>query len=344
MLIIVRRPNTYPNRISGKTQSNLRLTPLERNFRQLIPVITRTDSTTARPARHRTVFVHINGGYRIAAATRFDNHRLTISIVTASVSGCANHPNANPRDSRKQENQDGQHSNHSVESSSVRCVNPSGCIATRSRDLIELPNYSSNRAPITLLPSYSGNQPPDSTESSVKTKKTLSIFYCVQSVIWPIGLLPGIEYPMAVAVLLSLVLVLLTTGFRLGFFMVAARHTLDAVHLTSHRFFCLMLSIYISHMVDIVIFALAFYFAWHVIDLGTISGSSAEGPFGHLYVSATIYTTIGFGDVLPTGHLRFIAVTEGLCGLLYLAWSASFIFSTMGRMLKDRNRLCEKIE
>ena len=178
----------------------------------------------------------------------------------------------------------------------------------------------------------------------MKTKKVLYIFYGVQSAIWPTGLLPGIEYPMAAAVLISLVLVLLTTGYRLWFFMVAARHTLDAVHFTTHRFYCLMLSIYISHMVDIVIFALAIYFAWHVLILGTISGSSAEGPFGHLYVSATIYTTIGFGDVLPSGHLRFIAATEGLCGLLYLAWSASFIFTSMGRVLNDRNRPSEKIE
>ncbi len=149
MLIIDRSPDTYPNRISGKTQCNLRLTPLERSLWQLVPVISRANSTTARTTRHRTVFVHINGGVWIAATTGFNDYRLTNSIVTASVSACPNHPNTNPRDSSKQENQDGQHSNHSVESSSVRCVYPPGCIATRSRELIVLLKYSSIRVPIT---------------------------------------------------------------------------------------------------------------------------------------------------------------------------------------------------
>lgn len=142
---------------------------------------------------------------------------------------------------------------------------------------------------------------------------------------------------MTAAVLISVTLVLVTTGVRLAFFMVAARYTLDADRFTWHRFFCLMLGIYASHLFDIVAYALAYYVAWHALDLGTLSGGRADGPLGHFYASAVIYTTIGFGDVLPTGHLRFIASTEGLSGLLYIAWSASFIFAAMGRMLRDRS-------
>lgn len=142
---------------------------------------------------------------------------------------------------------------------------------------------------------------------------------------------------MTAAVLISVTLVLVTTGVRLAFFMVAARYTLDADRFTWHRFFCLMLGIYASHLLDIVLYALAYYFAWHTLGIGTIEGPRADGPLGHFYTSAVIYTTIGFGDVLPTGHLRFIASTEGLSGLLYIAWSASFIFAAMGRMLRDRS-------
>lgn len=141
---------------------------------------------------------------------------------------------------------------------------------------------------------------------------------------------------MTAAVLISVVLVLVTTGVRLAFFMVAARYTLDADRFTGHRFFCLMLGIYASHLFDIIAYAVAYYLAWHTLGLGTLSGARAEGPLGHFYASAVMYTTIGFGDVLPTGHLRFIASTEGLSGLLYIAWSASFIFTAMGRLLEDR--------
>lgn len=142
---------------------------------------------------------------------------------------------------------------------------------------------------------------------------------------------------MTAAILISIVVVLLTTGVRLAFFMVAAKYTLEAKVFTWHRFFCLMLGIYASHLFDIVIYALAYYFAWHVLEIGTLSGDRSDGPLGHFYASAVMYTTIGFGDILPTGHLRFIASTQGLSGLLYIAWSASFIFAAMNRMLKDRN-------
>ncbi len=143
---------------------------------------------------------------------------------------------------------------------------------------------------------------------------------------------------MTAAILISVTLVLLTTGIRLTFFMVAARYTLDADRFTWHRFFCLMLGIYASHLLDIVLYALAYYFAWHALGIGAIDGPRSEGPLGHFYTSAVIYTTIGFGDVLPTQHLRFIASTEGLSGLLYIAWSASFIFAAMGRFWDDAGR------
>lgn len=142
---------------------------------------------------------------------------------------------------------------------------------------------------------------------------------------------------MAAAVLISVMLVLLTTGVHLAFFIVVARYTIDADRFTWHRFFCLMLGIYASHLFDIAAYAMAYYFAWHILDLGTLSGDRADGPLGHFYASAVMYTTIGFGDILPTGHLRFIASTEGLSGLLYIAWSAAFIFAAMSRMFRDRH-------
>ena len=123
---------------------------------------------------------------------------------------------------------------------------------------------------------------------------------------------------MTAALLISILLVLLTTGVRLACFMVAAKYTLEAKEFTWHRFFGLMLGIYISHVFDIVVYALAYYIAWHMLEIGTLSGDRADGPLGHFYASAVMYTTIGFGDILPTGHLRFIASTQGLSGLLYL--------------------------
>jgi hypothetical protein len=47
------------------------------------------------------------------------------------------------------------------------------------------------------------------------------------------------------------------------------------------------------------------------------------------YFSAATYTSLGFGDVVPIGHMRMIAGAEALNGLLLIGWSVTFSFLTM---------------
>ena len=63
-------------------------------------------------------------------------------------------------------------------------------------------------------------------------------------------------------------------------------------------------------------------------------GGSGEGGQGFLeawYFSASVYTTVGFGDLTPRGPLRLLAGLEALVGLLMITWSASFTFLVMNR-------------
>jgi hypothetical protein len=55
-----------------------------------------------------------------------------------------------------------------------------------------------------------------------------------------------------------------------------------------------------------------------------------------VYFSALTYTTVGFGDVVPVGPVRFIAGTEAIIGFVLIAWSASFIYMEMERLWRDR--------
>jgi hypothetical protein len=43
------------------------------------------------------------------------------------------------------------------------------------------------------------------------------------------------------------------------------------------------------------------------------------------------YTTLGLGDVVPTGAVRFLAGVEALSGFVLITWSASFTFLEMER-------------
>lgn len=38
-----------------------------------------------------------------------------------------------------------------------------------------------------------------------------------------------------------------------------------------------------------------------------------------------------FGDIVPTGPMRFVTGTEAICGLALITWSASFTFLVMQR-------------
>jgi hypothetical protein len=50
-----------------------------------------------------------------------------------------------------------------------------------------------------------------------------------------------------------------------------------------------------------------------------------------VYFSAMTYSTVGFGDVVPTGAIRFMAGLEALTGFVMLTWSASYTVLEMQR-------------
>ena len=110
------------------------------------------------------------------------------------------------------------------------------------------------------------------------------------------------------------------------------------MRVTHARFYGLMLGLFVIHLVDISLYAIGFYVASDLLDLGSLEGEGSKGVLGHFYTSAVIYTTLGFGDVIPKGHLRCLTATEALNGLLFIAWSAAFIFATMVRFWDDSGR------
>ena len=48
------------------------------------------------------------------------------------------------------------------------------------------------------------------------------------------------------------------------------------------------------------------------------------------------FTTVGFGDLAPSGPIRFLVGTEALLGFVLLAWSASFTYLEMEKNWRER--------
>lgn len=91
-----------------------------------------------------------------------------------------------------------------------------------------------------------------------------------------------------------------------------------------------------AHLLEILVFAGAFWATERCSDLGSLDGALAPGFRSHLYFSASAYTSLGFGDIVPQRGLRLITSIETLCGLILIGWSASFTYLEMGRHRERR--------
>ncbi len=57
-----------------------------------------------------------------------------------------------------------------------------------------------------------------------------------------------------------------------------------------------------------------------------------------LYFSIETFTTVGFGDVLPTDEWRLLASIESANGFIMFGWSTAFIFEIVSRLYKKESR------
>lgn len=92
----------------------------------------------------------------------------------------------------------------------------------------------------------------------------------------------------------------------------------------------------IAHIVEIFVFAYGYYFMLHQSGYGNIIGRFDSSLMDCLYFSIVNFTTLGFGDVVATGGIRFLAGLEALTGFVLITWTASFMFVEMEKQWKGR--------
>lgn len=88
------------------------------------------------------------------------------------------------------------------------------------------------------------------------------------------------------------------------------------------------------HVVEIWIFAVVLWGLLQVPGAGAVTGPAAHF-FDLVYLSAITFTTVGYGDLAPTGAIRFLCGTEALTGFVLIAWSASFTYLEMERYWRN---------
>jgi hypothetical protein len=105
------------------------------------------------------------------------------------------------------------------------------------------------------------------------------------------------------------------------------------------RVLVLILGLLGTHVFEIWIYATGYGLLDGVADFGAIAHLEPQAYAGnwldYVYFSFVTYTTVGYGDLVPRGPIRFIAATEALTGWVLLGWSASFTFLEMQRFWRE---------
>ncbi len=97
-----------------------------------------------------------------------------------------------------------------------------------------------------------------------------------------------------------------------------------------------VLIVILTHVIEIWVFAFAYLLIFLFNGVGDIVGEFNYTILDYVYFSFVNYTSLGYGDLVPIGHIRFIAGTEPLVGLVLIAWSASFLYIEMQRIVKNK--------
>lgn len=84
-----------------------------------------------------------------------------------------------------------------------------------------------------------------------------------------------------------------------------------------------------AHLIEIWIFGIGIFLLLKTETMGKLEGNTTQSFIDCVYFSLTTYTSLGFGDIAPTGWIRFLAGMETLTGLVLIAWTASFMFLEM---------------
>lgn len=99
------------------------------------------------------------------------------------------------------------------------------------------------------------------------------------------------------------------------------------------RIFALVAGIFAGHILNIWLFGIVYFiftiFGWGSFTSPTINLPHELDIFSCIYISSTLYTTVGAGDVTPNGGLRMIVGVEALTGFMLIGWTISFAYLAM---------------
>jgi hypothetical protein len=142
---------------------------------------------------------------------------------------------------------------------------------------------------------------------------------------------------MATAIGISLILITATVLLHYELLQFAARLPSRLTGPTRSRILVVIAVVLAAHVIEACLYAVAYYLMQIRLQLGALVGHLEGDALDYFYFSIATYTTLGIGDLHPSGAMRLVAGVEALNGLVLIGWSASFTYLTMERFW-DTNR------
>ena len=106
------------------------------------------------------------------------------------------------------------------------------------------------------------------------------------------------------------------------------------LHIRRRRILLLIIGLLVLHVTEIWLFGIGYFVLLRDQSFSQIKGSGG-GLLDLVYFSAVVYTTLGLGDLVPAGAIRFMTGMEALTGFVLITWSASFTFLEMQKFWKN---------
>ncbi len=97
------------------------------------------------------------------------------------------------------------------------------------------------------------------------------------------------------------------------------------------RLWIMLCAAILSHVIHVALYAAGYILLEFGLGLGAIEGPDSGALNDAFYFSITSYTTLGIGDIYPTGQVRLLSGLEALNGLVMVTWTASVTYLYMER-------------
>lgn len=97
-----------------------------------------------------------------------------------------------------------------------------------------------------------------------------------------------------------------------------------------------VLASFIGHTVAVWAFGVVYYVLAQYFHFGELHGEIDHEIIDYVYFSAVSYSSLGLGDVYPTGGLQLLVGVEAILGLILIGWTITFTYIVTERYLAHR--------